>query len=162
MFNKNKKGGTMKNLVRTSGNSFSSIPSLLNDFFTDDWFDSSLANWRSAGTTLPAVNVKESNDNFQIEVAAPGMTRDDFKVELDNNVLTISSQVEDNREETDKNGKYTRREFSYQSFQRSFSLPESKVDGGKITAKYTDGILHVTVPKREEAKVKPARQITVG
>ena len=152
----------MKTLVKTNGNSFSSIPSLLNDFFTDDWFDSSLANWRAVGATLPAVNVRETNDDFKIEVAAPGMNRDDFKVELDNNVLTISSELQDNREETDKNGKYTRREFSYQAFQRSFSLPENKVEGGKITAKYTDGILHITVPKKEEAKVKPARQIAVA
>lgn len=152
----------MKNLVRTNGDSFSSIPSLLNDFFAEDWLDSSLANWRSAGTTLPAVNVRETNDQFSIEVAAPGMKRDDFKVELDNHVLTISSQTEDNREEADKFGKYNRREFSYQSFQRSFSLPENKVEGGKISAKYNDGILFVTVPKREEAKVKPARQITIS
>lgn len=152
----------MRSLVRTNGNSFSSIPSLLNDFFTEDWLDSSLANWRSAGTTLPAVNVKETNDDFRIEVAAPGMKRDDFKVELDNNVLTISSELENSHEERDKDGKYTRREFSYQSFQRSFSLPESKVEGNKISAKYSDGILHVTVPKKEEARVKPARQITVG
>jgi HSP20 family protein len=152
----------MKNLVRTNGNSFSSMPSLLNDLFMDDWFNSSLRNWREAGTTLPAVNVKESNDDFTIEVAAPGMKRDNFKVELDNSVLTISSQVEENFRENDKNGNYNRREFSYQSFQRSFSLPEGKIEGGKISAKYNDGILYVTVPKREEAKIKPARQITIG
>ena len=152
----------MKNLVRTNGNSFSSVPSLLNDFFTDDWFNSSLANWRTAGSSLPAVNVRETNDDFMIDVAAPGMKREDFKVELDNNILTISSELEDKQEEKDKNGTFTRREFSYQSFQRSFSLPENKVDGGKISAKYTDGILHVIVPKREEAKVKPARQIAVS
>ena len=152
----------MKSLVRTNGNSFSSIPSLLNDFLTDDWFNSSLMNWRSEGASMPAVNVKESNDDFKIEVAVPGMKRDDFKVELDNNILTISSSKEDKREEKDPDGEYTRREFSYQSFQRSFSLPESKVEGGKISAKYTDGILYVTVPNREEAKVKPARQIAVS
>ena len=152
----------MKSLVRTNGNSFPSVPSLLNDFFTDDWFNSSLMNWRSEGASLPAVNVKETNDDFMIEVAVPGMKRDDFKVELDNNVLTISSSKEDSREEKARHGEYTRREFSYQSFQRSFSLPESRVDGGKISAKYTDGILYVTVPKREEAKVKPARQIAVS
>lgn len=150
----------MKNLVRTNGSSFSSIPSLLNDFLMDDWFNSSLANWRTEGATLPAVNVRETNDDFMIDVAAPGMKRDDFKVELDNNILTISSELEEKQEE--KNGKFTRREFSYQSFQRSFSLPESKVDGGKISAKYADGILHVIVPKREDAKVKPARQIAVS
>jgi HSP20 family protein len=104
----------------------------------------------------------ETNDDFKIEVAAPGMKRNDFKVELDNNVLTISSQLENNREEKDENGNYTRREFSYQSFQRSFSLPEKKVQGDKITARYVDGILHVTVPKTEEAKVKPVKQIAVA
>ena len=114
------------------------------------------------GATLPAVNVKETNDDFIIEVASPGMKRDDFKVELDNHVLTISSEMEGRHEEKDRNGKYTRKEFSYQSFQRSFSLPENKVEGGKISAKYTDGILYVTIPKKEDAKVKPARQISVG
>lgn len=152
----------MKTLVRTNGSLFPSMPSLLNDFFTDDWFNSSLANWRSSGATLPAVNVKETNDDFRIEVAAPGMKRDDFKVELDNNVLTISSHREDRREEKDQDNNYTRREFSYQSFQRSFTLPEDKVEGEKIAARYVDGILHITVPKKEEAKVKPAKQIAVS
>jgi HSP20 family protein len=152
----------MRTLVRTNGNLLPSIPSLLNDFFTDNWFDSSLSNWRSTGSTLPAVNVKENNDSFSIEVAAPGMKREDFKLELNNHVLTISSQREDNREEKDQNDNYTRKEFSYQSFQRSFTLPESKVDGEKIEARYMDGILYITVPKKEEAKVKPPKQITVG
>jgi HSP20 family protein len=152
----------MKTLVRTNGNLFPAIPSLLNELFTDDWFDSSLANWKSSGTTLPAVNVRETNDDFRIEVAAPGMKRDDFKVELDNNVLTISSQREDKREEKESDGSYTRREFSYQSFQRSFTLPENKVEGDKINARYVDGILQITIPKKEEAKVKPAKQISVS
>lgn len=152
----------MKTLVRTNGTLFPSLPSLLNDFLADDWLNSSLANWKSSGTTLPAVNVMETNDDFRIEVAAPGMKRDDFKVELDNNVLTISSQREDNREENERSGSYTRREFSYQSFQRSFTLPENKVEGEKIAARYVDGILQVTVPKREDAKVKPAKQISVS
>jgi HSP20 family protein len=138
------------------------MPSLLNDFFADDWLDSSLANWKSSGATLPAVNVRETNDDFRIEVAAPGLKRDDFKVELDNNVLTISSQREDTHEEKERDGSYTRREFSYRSFQRSFSLPESKVEGDKITARYEEGILQVTVPKREDAKVKPAKQISIS
>jgi HSP20 family protein len=152
----------MKTLVRTNGNLFPAIPSLLNDLFTDDWFDSSLANWKSSGATLPAVNVLETNDDFRIEVAAPGMKRDDFKVELDNNVLTISSQRDDKREESKKDGSYTRREFSYQSFQRTFTLPEQKVEGDKIAAAYVDGILQITIPKKEQAKVKPAKQIAVS
>lgn len=152
----------MKSLVRTNGSLFPAIPSLLDDFFSKDWLDSSLANWRTSGATLPAVNVRETNDDFMIEVAAPGLKRDDFKVELDNNVLTISSQREDTLDEKDKGGNYTRCEFSYQAFQRSFSLPESKVEGDKISARYQDGILHVTIPKKEEAKLKPAKQIKVG
>jgi HSP20 family protein len=152
----------MNSMVRSNNTLFPTIPSLFDDFFTRDWLDSSLANWKVSGATLPAVNVKESNDDFQIEVAAPGMTRDDFKVELDNNVLTISSEREQKNEEKDEKGNYTRREFSYQSFQRSFSLPESKVLGDKISARYSDGILYVTVPKSEEAKVKPAKQIAIS
>jgi HSP20 family protein len=146
----------MKSLVKTNGAFFPALPSLIDEFFSRDWLDSSLANWRVTGATLPAVNVSETNDEFRIEVAAPGMKRSDFKVELDNNVLTISSEREDRSEEKDEHGNYTRKEFSYQSFQRSFSLPENKVLGEKITARYLDGILHITVPKSEVAKVKPA------
>ena len=152
----------MKSMVKSNGSVFPTVPSLFDDFFNRDWFDSSLANWRTSGASLPAVNVMETNDDFRIEVAAPGMKRGDFRVELDNNVLTISSEREDKSEEKDANGNYTRREFSYQSFQRSFSLPENKVLGDKITARYVDGILYVTVPKSEDAKVKPAKQIAVG
>jgi HSP20 family protein len=151
-----------KSIAKTNGSLFPAIPSLMDDFFGRDWLDSSLATWRTSGSTLPAVNVRETNDEFMIEVAAPGMKRDDFKVELDNNVLTISSQKEDNREERDEVGNYTRREFSYQSFQRSFSLPQNTVKGDEITAKYIDGVLHVTVPKTEDAKTKPAKQIAVA
>lgn len=152
----------MKSLVKSNGTLFPTTPSLFDDFFNRDWLDSSLANWRGNGASLPAVNVMETNDDFRIEVAAPGMKRSDFKVELDNNVLTISSERQDSSEQKDSNGNYSRREFSYQSFQRSFGLPENKVLGDKITARYVDGILHVTVPKSEDAKVKPAKQIAVG
>jgi HSP20 family protein len=152
----------MRSLVKSNGSLFPSIPSLFDDFLMRDWFDWSLGNWRMAGSTLPAVNIIETNDDFRIEVAAPGMKREDFKVELDNNTLVISSEREEKSEEKDQHGNYTRREFSYQSFQRSFALPENMVDGEKISAKYKDGILYITVPKREEAKLKPARQIAVA
>jgi HSP20 family protein len=153
----------MKNrsVVKSNGGLFPAIPSLLDDFFGRDWLDSSLSNWKTTGATLPAVNVRETNDEFTIEVAAPGMKREDFKVELENNVLTISSEREDSMEENDRDGNYTRREFSYQSFQRSFSLPQEKVRGEEIAAKYSDGVLHVTIPKTEDAKIKPAKQIAV-
>ena len=152
----------MRNLVKSNGTLFPAMPSLFDDFLSKDLFDWSNNNWRSSGATLPSVNVSETNDNFAIEVAAPGMKRDDFKVELDNNVLTISSELSDNKEEKDNEGHYSRREFSYQSFQRSFALPENKVEGEKISARYTDGILHITVPKKEEAKVKPVKKISIS
>ena len=152
----------MKSLVNTNGNSFSSIPSLLNSLFNDDWVESSLTNWKAARASMPAVNVRDTNDDFVIEVAAPGLKRDDFKIELDNNVLTVCSDKEANREKKGRDGEYMRREFSYQAFQRSFSLPEARVEGGKISAKYTDGVLYVTIPKREDAKLKPVRQISVS
>jgi HSP20 family protein len=152
----------MKTLVKQNGNLFPAIPSLIEDFFLRDLLDSSNGNWRSNGASLPAVNVAETNDAFTIEVAAPGMKRGDFHVELDNHVLTISSNREEKKEDVNDESRYTRREFSYQSFQRSFALPENKIEGDKVSAKYTDGILHITVPKKEEAKVKPPKQISIS
>lgn len=149
-----------KSLVKSNSGLFPAIPSLLDDFFGRDWLDSTMANWRTFDSTLPAVNVRETNDNYMIEVAAPGMKRSDFKIELDNNVLTISSQREDSHEE--KDGNYTRREFSYQSFQRSFTLPQNRVKSEEIKATYVDGILRITVPKTEDAKKKHAKQIAVA
>src|SRR5689334_768685 len=150
----------MKTLVRQNATLFPSLPSLIEDFFNRDW-DSTLAD-RNYSATLPAVNIVETNEDYIIDVAAPGMKRDEFKVELDNNVLTISSQREEKQEQHDEGRSYTRREFNYQSFQRSFTLPENKVEGEKISARYVDGILHITVPKKEDAKVKPIKQITIG
>jgi len=150
----------MKTLVRQNSTLFPSLPSLLEDFFNRDWIDSSIAGRSSA--TLPAVNIREDNDQYFLEVAAPGMKRDDFKVELDNSVLTISSDKGGNHEEQNGAANYARREFNYQAFQRSFSLPEDKVEGDKIAARYTDGILHINIPKKDEAKLKPVKKIAVG
>jgi HSP20 family protein len=97
------------------------------------------------------VNVKEINGAFQIEVAAPGLKKEDFKLSLHENRLSISTKKEQTTEE--KTEQYTRQEFNYSSFQRTFNLPKS-VDGEKIEATYSDGILHVNLPKKEE--VKPA------
>lgn len=151
----------MKTLVRQNATMFPSLPSLLEDFFNHDWADSRLAA-SDYSATLPAVNVSETNEDYVIEVAAPGMTRNEFKVELGNNVLTVSAQREERQEAQDESRNYMRREFNYQSFQRSFTLPENKVEGEKVTARYSDGILHITVPKRDEAKIKPVKQIAIG
>ncbi|HQU59034.1 MAG TPA: Hsp20/alpha crystallin family protein, partial [Saprospiraceae bacterium] len=111
-------------------------------------------------TTIPAVNIIESNDGFTVEMAAPGMNKKDFQIELENEILKISSQKEV-KQEIKEDDRYTRREFSYQSFQRTFHLPKSVVDDSKIKAKYEDGVLRVMIPKREEAKKLPPRKIAI-
>lgn len=151
----------MGTLVKSNGSLFPSMsPSFFDDFFTMDLFNWS--NTNSLTNQLPAVNIKETGNTYELEVVAPGMTKEDFHVELDNNVLLISAQKESQNEEKDEDGKYTRKEFNYQSFKRSFTLPDSMVEGDKISAKYSDGILHITVPKTEEAKVKPPKQILIS
>jgi HSP20 family protein len=132
---------------------------IFNDIFNHDWNDMSLRNYSQTNTTLPSVNVKENPDEYEVEMAAPGMDKGDFKVEVNQGILTISSEKKIENEDQDK-GNYTRREFSYQSFCRSFSLPIS-VDSEKIYAKYENGLLKVVIPKREEAKPKPIRMIDI-
>jgi HSP20 family protein len=109
--------------------------------------------------SLPAVNIAENDDSYVIEVAAPGLEKKDFSVSLENDCLTISSEKENKSEES--NERYTRKEFMYHSFRRSFTLPDT-VNSDKIKASHKNGILYVTVPKKDEAVVKPARQIEVA
>jgi len=147
----------MNTLMHTNNN----LPSLIENFFgrdMNDFFNAS----GSGVANIPAVNVVEHQDGFRIEVAAPGLKREDFKLNLNHNNLTISASQETQKEEAEKGSeKYTRREFSYSSFQRTFTLPSS-IDAERIQANYTDGLLKIEVPKREEAKVKPPRQIEIG
>jgi HSP20 family protein len=147
--------------MKRNGNLSNSMPSLFDDFFTRDFFDWGLSNNSNTGTTIPAVNVKETADSFEVEVAAPGMKKEDFKVELNNDMLTISSEHKDERE-VKEGEKYNRKEFSYQSFQRSFQLSKESVDADKIQAKYENGVLRLVIPKREEVKQKPARLINIS
>lgn len=144
-------------LAKRSENYF---PSIFDRFFNSDLMDWNNSNYSSTNTSLPAVNVKESEDEFTIEVAAPGMTKKDFNISFHNNVLTISSEKKNENEEKKEN--YTRREFSYQSFQRSFTVADNTVDSDKITAKYADGILVIALPKREEVKPKPLKEIKIA
>lgn len=147
-------------LVKASDSLFPTIPSFFNNFFSGDLMDWNSSNFSSTNTTLPAVNIRENDDSFLIEMAAPGLTKENFKVNLNRNRLEICSEMKEEKDESDE--KYSRHEFSYQSFQRSFSLPEGTVDGDKISAKYTNGILIVTIPKREEIKPKPSRAIDIN
>jgi len=146
-------------LVKASDRMFPTFPSFFDNLFSRDLMDWNNSNFSSTNSTLPAVNIREDEDSFMIEVAAPGLARENFKVNLDRNRLVISSEQKAEKSENGK--KYSRREFSYQSFERSFTLPEGSVDGDKISAKYMDGILLVTLPKREEVKPKPAREIEI-
>ena len=137
-----------------------SMPSILDEFFNKDVF-----NWgntyRNSGSSIPAVNIKETNENFVVEMAAPGMEKKDFKIELDGHTLTISSEKQDTHEEKEGES-YNRKEFSYQSFYRTFHLPKDVVDADKIKAKYENGLLQLEIPKKEEAKQKPARLIDIS
>jgi HSP20 family protein len=136
------------------------FPSFIDRFLNNDLMDWNQTNFSGTNTSLPAVNVKETDDDYFIEVAAPGMSKKEFNVNFQNNVLTISSEKQDEKEEKDDS--YTRREFSYQSFQRSFTVPGNDVDSDKISASYENGILKIKLPKREEVKPKPAREIKIS
>jgi len=143
-------------------NGFSTdMPAFFNDFFTRDIWNWGLSNNSTTNTTIPAINIREDNDNFYVEVAAPGMKKEDFKVQLEGNSLTISSEKE-NRQEQKEGERYSRREFSYQSFQRVFELPTHVVDAEHIQAKYENGLLHLLIPKKEEAKQRPPRMIQIS
>jgi HSP20 family protein len=134
-----------------------SLPSLVEEYFNGDFlprfFDVDNTN------SVPAVNIVESKDEYRIDVAAPGLDKEDFRINIEKNVLTVSSEREEKHEENDE--KTMRKEFSYSSFKRCFSLPET-VNSEKIKATHKDGILQIVVPKREEAKEKPAREIKIS
>jgi HSP20 family protein len=136
------------------------LPTLFDRFFENDLFDWSNRNYSSTDTTLPSVNIKESTDEFEVELAAPGFVKGDFNIELNHDLLTISSEKKVENE-TKEGQQFARREFSYQSFNRSFTLPNI-ADIEKIKAKYENGILRVIIPKKEEAKPKPSRQIAIS
>lgn len=139
--------------------SYPSWSNFLNEFFDRDWMDWNNRNFSNTNTTLPSVNVKESTDGFEVDMAAPGLEKKDFKIEINHRTLTISSEKKVEND-TKKGQQFTRREFNYQSFSRSFTLPET-VDGDKVSAKYENGILKVSIPKKEEAKPKPAKTIEI-
>ena len=134
------------------------MPSLFDDFFRpwNEWFDGGV--W---GRTMkiPAVNITEQKSEYLVSLAAPGLKKEDFKIAVDGNMLTISSEKEENKEEKDE--KYTRKEYNYSSFSRSFTLPE-EVNQEKIDAKYEDGVLKISLPRKEEAKKASAKKIDVN
>lgn len=149
----------METLVKRNG-LFPTVNTFFDDFISRDLFDWNDKNFTAIGSNLPSVNLKETDDKLQVELAAPGMKKEDFKVEIDNNTLLISSEKEEEKEETRKKDNYIRKEFNYQSFFRSFSLPEY-IDESKIEANYKDGILHVNIAKKEGGKRKTTKRIAI-
>ena len=140
---------------------FSDMPLMFNDLFTKDLWNWGMNNNSTTNTTIPAVNIRENGEHFEVEVAAPGMKKEDFTLELDGNTLTIRSEHEE-KQEHKENERFTRREFSYQSFQRMFTLPKDVVDVDRIEARYENGLLLLRIPKKEEAKQRPPRMIKIS
>ncbi len=139
---------------------FPTLPQFFDDFFTKDFSDWGVRPASATNTTIPAVNVIEFPDQFAVEMAAPGMNKKDFQIELENEILKISS-AKTIEEELPEGSRFTRREFSYQSFERHFHLPKTVVDDARIKAEYKDGVLRILIPKKEEAKALPPRRIDI-
>ncbi len=130
---------------------FPAFSSWMDDFFPDNGFKT------MKGVSMPAVNVSETKSAFKLKVAAPGFKKEDFKLEVQNGMLMISGETKEEKEEKDE--QYTRQEYSFSSFSRSFTLPEN-VKGDDIAAEYKDGVLKITLPKNK-TEDKPTMQISV-
>lgn len=150
------KNGTAE--TRKSNVRLPRFSSWVDNFFDDELGTGFLSNFNT-GMSMPAVNIKEDAENFTLEIAVPGMKKEDFNIDIDNKILSVSSEKRNESQET--KGNYTRREFGYSSFKRTFTLPDS-VDSDNINATYKNGILSVDLPKKDEAKQKPARQIEIS
>lgn len=136
-----------------------SVPSVLSDFFDNDTFLTPRWFSREFNDTLPAVNVKETSKEFHVEFAAPGFKKHNFKINVEGDQLSISAEKEE--EKNENNDRFTRKEFSYNSFSRSFTLPQN-VKTDHIDAKYNDGILKLSIPKKEDTKHLPKKEIKVA
>jgi len=136
----------------------SAVPRSFVDEFFNDSFLPKFLDWNYESTSTPAVNVEETEKEYLIDVAAPGLEKEDFKVSIDNNVLTISSKKEVKNEENREG--YLRREFNYSSFSRAFTLPEN-TETSKIKASHKNGVLSISIPK-SQAKVKQATEIKIS
>ena len=132
------------------------FPAFFDDFFRRDWPGRDMVTF-----TQPAVNIIEKDDEYMVELAAPGMKKKDFNVELEEQVLTISYEKKEEKEDKDEEGRFAKREFNYTSFSRSFVLPKS-IESEKIKGEYKDGVLKLIIPKKEEAKHKMARHIEIN
>ncbi|GIV29033.1 MAG: hypothetical protein KatS3mg028_0099 [Bacteroidia bacterium] len=147
----------MANIVKKE-NQVPTFRNLIESFFEGEFptFGGTIS--RYIGSTIPSANIKETAENFQIELGVPGVKKEDIKIDLEDDVLTISSEQKE--EKTEEKDNYTRREFNYSAFSRSFTLPDI-VDSDKITAEYKDGILNITIPKKESVIKKAQKRIEI-
>lgn len=153
-------------LLKKRSENLPTLRSNLSDFFNiDRFFDDDFLDFRrprldtSWMSKVPAANVIESDDEYCMELAVPGMNKKDFHIDIEESNLLISAEKEEKKSEKDEH--FTRKEYSYNSFKRSFMLPDA-VDPDAIKAEYKDGILKLTLPKKEEVKKKPVKEITIG
>jgi HSP20 family protein len=152
----NYKNRNKMSLLKTNGSMF---PTLLSNFFDNDSYQ--ISNWfeREINQSFPALNIKESTKDFSIELVAPGYSKSDFKITSENGVLSISA--EKNKEKNEEKKHFTRKEFSYESFTRTLQLPDNSLPD-KIDAKYEDGLLKLTLPKKEITSHKEKKEIKVS
>lgn len=141
-------------LIKKPKKEFPSVRSMFNQLWDMDDFSTDLFRQR-----VPSVNVSETAEDFSLEVMAPGLSRNDFNISIDNGCLTVSSEKEEKKEEKEKH--YTRKEYSYNAFERTFNMPES-VDKDAVSAKYKDGILTITLAKTSEAKKEQPKTIDIS
>ena len=132
-------------------------PGYLNNYASRDLLSSFFSD--GADYTVPAVNIKENDNSFTIEVAAPGLNKEDFNIKLEKDVLTVSSEDESKNDESNNN--FMKKEFSFKSFSRSFSIPDT-IDQNKVKASHNNGILEIELPKLDEAKMKKAKTIKIS
>jgi HSP20 family protein len=142
-------------LEKYRGNDFPVISDII-----EDVFGRGMTQFRNEETSVPKVNIKETDNKYQVELAVPGVNKEDLHIDLEDNLLSISAEKQDEKEEKEEDGKFSRREFSYTSFKRVFTLPEN-ANADKINAEYKDGILCLDIPKKEEKKNKTSKNIKI-
>lgn len=145
------------NLIKRKDDEWFPSFAFVDQLLKPEWYNE----MKNLKSHVPSVNIKESEKDFQIELAAPGLAKEDFTIEVNENVLTISCEKEKKDEVVKEGGKYTRREFNYTQFKRAFTLPET-IDESKINAVYNKGVLHLVLPKKEEALPKTKRLIDIS
>jgi HSP20 family protein len=132
------------------------FPLLMNELFVPDWF----GGVQKSSFSFPVINIKETKENYQLELAMPGIKKEDFKIELEDKLISIALENKQESQEKNENFKYTRREFVYSSFKKTFSIPDD-VNAESISALYENGILNITLPKVEKEEIKEKKLINV-